>query len=267
MKLYKIPSDVSAPRGQRAATLLGKQGVLKFSTPAGCFELTTVNPKLAKNVFLKIKCYCSDICFCSKAERQSIRNLPPNFTTCLPEISGTMHTLEISVKIALIPRLDDLWTTNNFQNLNQISIMVTNLKIYKGTDDVTPPGMGMLKFQLLPKLNLFSFKALDGSKRAISGWKSICQGLLNAAPNLEQFYLYENFCLDLTPCKKLKEFSHQYEESCDPFTFDFVELDIPEFTGMLEDCRNSLEKLTLNYVAENIKTMKVIVVVGVGGTA
>ncbi|XP_035711966.1 uncharacterized protein LOC110855379 [Folsomia candida] len=68
----------------------------------------------------------------------------------------------------------------------------------------------------------------------------ISQGLLNCAPNLEKFELKGNFYPDLTPCRKLEEFKFAYQGA----EYSNQVLDIHELTRMLENCRDSLKKLT-----------------------
>lgn len=218
------------------ATYLGRQGRLAFSAPPNrtkSEELTSFNHDLVKNVellfYTKTACCCPDICTC-------LTKLPSNFVIILPEIFDKLETLEFFYAKAFQP-FQEIWSTNDFPHLTQISIIADG----EDLDKNAPPSREMGQFRLLPNLKVFSLKmspCCDSSQPLMS---SICQNLVNSAPNLDDLDVVASFHLDLSACKKLK--TVRYKFHFERYTRFYIE----EFAKMLESCRNSLESLTLGY--------------------
>ncbi|XP_035708178.1 uncharacterized protein LOC110850285 isoform X2 [Folsomia candida] len=204
------------------ATILGKQGRLPFSTPPTCEELTSFNPKLARNIELLfrkiIKCHCIDDCSCPP----NLTNLPSNFVIILPQISDKLETLEL-LGVKTFEPLQEIWSTYHFARLTHISIIANGVYL----DKMTPPA------QVSPSCREPSSKDF---------MSTICHNLVNSAPNLEEIDLKANFYWDLTACGKLKTFQVKH------YSWGGVQSEIYEMTKMLESCGHSLETLTLDYL-------------------
>lgn len=222
-----------------ATGYLGRRGSLLFSSKP-TKELASFDHQLAKNVTLYMKCCCYEVCACSSNIHLA---LPTNFEPVLPKICGSLKTIQFIVGIGFKPRLHDMWLDYQFPNLTRISIFAS--QIGSEEDDIK-----LDKFHPLPNLKIISFRILPGYKMFSStkaGLSLICQKLLNAATNLDELSLQTNFYLDLNKCRKLKKFGFEYQESRDVFTRDVVQFDHFEMDRMLKSCRNSLERLSLNY--------------------
>lgn len=234
------------------ASFLGKQGHLIFLSSSDYYctspyftmprELASFNPKLAKNVTLYINYNCNINCKCAP----NTTNLPSTFATVLPSICEKLETLRFLSGRAFEPRLHEMWTTYDFPNLTHITIIATNKEFNQHDGDMAFPNIQQFRpLGNLKVLCLTNF-LLGERNPSESDWSSACQGLLNAAPNLEEFTLNSVFYPDLSPCPKLKEFNFQYKECRDYVTKEIIKLDISEMNRMMERCPNSLEKLTLN---------------------
>ncbi|XP_035707648.1 uncharacterized protein LOC118435552 [Folsomia candida] len=239
------------------AKFLGKNGRLTFSRLpipwyTRCKELTSFNHNLAKNVTLHMKCYCLRDCVCSRTEVQFNRILPSNFAILLPQIFDKLSTLKVNVENRFNPHLHEMWSNYQFPNLTRISISVTLANELDLEEHVDV--MLQMKFQPLKHLKVLSLKIFPNFDDHFSGvvCSPLCQKLLNVAPNLEKFDITMNFFPGLTPCRKLKELRLDY---CECHDLPNVHVDIPEMARMLENCRDSLEKLTLDYLCGNLPSL------------
>ncbi|XP_021952718.2 uncharacterized protein LOC110849595 [Folsomia candida] len=232
------------------AKVLGKNGRLTFSTPPNpshpnCKELMSFDHKLAKNITLHMKCYCKYGCNCSRAEVQFNRNVPSNFATLLPQICENLDALNINVENRFNPHLHEMWSNYKFPNLTGISISVTFANTLD-LEDIDIDVILQMKFHPLKNLKFFSLKIFPDYIPHLSGaiFSPLCQKLLNAAPNLEEFDITMNFHPDLTPSGKLKELRFKYFERS---SWASAAINMAETTKMLENCSDSLEKLTLDH--------------------
>lgn len=219
------------------ATFLGKKAHLTFSTWPEDTGLTSFHHKLANNIQLRFNmtCFCYHICTCSP----SLTKLPSNFAIILPKISEKLETLEFFGVRAFEPA-QEIWSTYYFPNLTRISILADGDDL----DEKQPPRPEMAEFRLLPSLKVFFLEVSPvcrkPSSRAVMS--TICQNLVNSAPNLEEFHLNTNFYLDLTACKNFKKLTMKH------FDWGSDQFEISEMTEMLESCRTTLESLTLDYI-------------------
>lgn len=138
-----------------------------------------------------------------------------------------------------------MWESHRFTNLARISITVLSSYdengrwILAGSSYPTMGNVTMISVIMGDQYN----PNTDGMAA------SICQKLLNAAPNLVEVEVKANFYLDFAPCKKLTRLTYKFVQFVDFATHEPTEvMDLGKIAEMLTPCRDSLAELSLYYV-------------------
>lgn len=196
-------------------------------------------------------CICptaTDICHCPFTGLESNTSLASKFGTLWsPTRHKRLTTLNFTIRKTFNPCLHEILKTYHFPSLKSVTIIADTVNLDED-DDLAPVVQDMGPFQPLEGLKLLNFW-IDPSHdvRFLGAYlSSLCQGLVNVAPNLEKLDLVANFYPDLTPCEKLDEVEFAFVEFKDFCTKDVIRLDAAEVKRMLESC-DSLQQLTLNY--------------------
>ncbi|OXA54844.1 hypothetical protein Fcan01_10222 [Folsomia candida] len=262
------------------AAFLGEQVTVTFRTEHCCRkktsksskELASLHPKLARSILL--------IMFPSPCGWVS---LPKNLTTNLPQISNHIVILDVMMISKFIPTLEQMWRTHHFPNLGLLTLTVILIKVdHRDTSEDEDDNSGHFivdednhghfahsidqddeesddaveivvvapkipQFLTLPNLRSLKIVVREQNENGQDdGISSICQRLLNSAPNILHVDIDASFYPDFTPCEKLKVLSYTFVQYFDDWAEADEFVDTSELAGMLDTCRNSLSGLSLS---------------------
>ncbi|XP_021959798.1 uncharacterized protein LOC110855696 isoform X1 [Folsomia candida] len=228
------------------APFLGGKTTVTFSEDAQCgmstseiIGLAKFHPKLAKKVKL-----AASTCPCDWSE-----DLPENFVKTLPKFARHVEEFEVKINSSFLPGLHKVWQARRyrFQNLTKISIIICASYDENEFTIVTET------YPKMENVKEISFTMADQYLPDQDDMAaSICQKLLNAAPNVAEVELKASFYLDFSSSKKLAKFSYTFVKFLDVETDEPVSfMDMDRVTEMLATCcGESLAELKLSHVAE-----------------
>ncbi|XP_035712199.1 uncharacterized protein LOC118437355 [Folsomia candida] len=201
--------------------------------------LAKFHPKLAKKVKL-----AASTCPCDWSE-----DLPENFVKTLPKFARHVEEFEVKINSSFLPGLHKVWQARRyrFQNLTKISIIICASYDENEFTIVTET------YPKMENVKEISFTMADQYLPDQDDMAaSICQKLLNAAPNVAEVEVKASFYLDFSPSKKLAKFSYTFVKFLDVETDEPVSfMDMDRVTEMLATCcGESLAELKLSHVAE-----------------